>query len=363
MAERILLSGYFGYGNIGDEAILEAECAHLRLLKPDLELSVLMDNKARAEELQLTAYKRKSLWHIYQAVKSCDLVISGGGGLFQDSTGFGSVMYYGMILAAASILGKPSFLFSQGFGPIKTGIGKSLAKALLPLATKASFRDAESAEEFKKFAPGVPAEVTADPVFLLPSFSEEEAGRILDKCALPDPHKPVLAVIIRNWFGLDVAEYAKALNEWAASFDKESCPQILVIPFQYWFDEGISRRLTSLLQADCVMSPELNVKEMMALFSSPRIEMIFSMRLHALIMGAVCGRSVYGVAYDPKVERMCALCGAPCVDFTGLKSDKMRECLQEGWKERRERAADIAAKAANLRERAQKAALTALELL
>ncbi|MBQ7503601.1 polysaccharide pyruvyl transferase CsaB [bacterium] len=363
MGKRILLSGYFGYGNIGDEAILEAECAHLRLLRPDLELSVLMDNKARAEELQLIPYKRKSLWHIFQAVKSCDLVISGGGGLFQDSTGFGSVMYYGMILAAASILGKPSFIFSQGFGPIKTGIGKSLAKALLPLASKASFRDAASAEEFKKFAPDVPAEVTADPVFLLPSLSEEEAERALDKCALPDPQKPVLAVIIRNWFGLDVAEYAKALNGWAASFEKGACPQILVLPFQYWFDEGISRRLTSLLEADCVMAPELGVREMMALFSSPRIEMIFSMRLHALIMGAVCGRSVYGVSYDPKVERLCALCGAPCVDFSGLKADRMTECLKKGWTERRERAEEISAGAANLRERAQKAAIMALELL
>ena len=48
MGKRILLSGYFGFDNVGDEAILEAECTQLRQLDPSLELSALIDNQARA---------------------------------------------------------------------------------------------------------------------------------------------------------------------------------------------------------------------------------------------------------------------------------------------------------------------------
>ena len=359
---KVLLFGYFGFGNIGDEAILEAEVLALRSHRPDIELAALIDNKERAAELGIKPYKRKSIWQVYQAVKEANLVISGGGGLFQDSTGPASIMYYGSILALACILNKPTFIFSQGFGPIKTDLGKMLASRLLPLTTKATFRDELSLQEFKSFAPGVEASLSADPAFLLPRNVEESEG-ILQKCHLADPQKKIVVLVVRNWFGLDIALQAEAVNKWASSLSEEEKPQVLIVPFQYWFDEGICKRLQSLIKLPCSMAPQLNAREMLNLLGHERIELILSMRLHALILGASAGKVSLGISYDPKVERFCNLCGLPFVPLEGLTAERLAEALQSAWQKREELKMKVIENAGELRHKAEESVNLALELL
>ncbi|MGM9998593.1 MAG: polysaccharide pyruvyl transferase CsaB [Candidatus Bruticola sp.] len=363
MGRKILLSGYFGFDNVGDEAILEAECAQLRRLDPNVELSALIDNKARAEELQLKAYKRKSPWHIYKAISACDLVISGGGGLFQDSTGVSSVMYYGAILAMAAILNKPSFIFSQGFGPIRTDLGKMLAKQLLPLACRASFRDEESLQEFKKYAPKVEAILTADPAFLLFSKNKELSASMLQKCGLDNVKAPIAVVSLRSWFGLELASKAEAFNKWLADFAEEDRPHLLVLPMQYWYDEGISRRFVSLIKYPCTLAPQLKATEIAALLASEQIEMAAAMRLHTVILAAAASKATLGIAYDPKVSRICQLCGAPCLPLEKLEADELIRKLHETWQRRFELGGTIGINAENMRDKALQAFNIALEMV
>ncbi len=363
MGKRILLSGYFGFDNVGDEAILEAECTQLRKLDPSLELSALIDNKARAEELHLKAYKRKSIWQIYKAISECDLLISGGGGLFQDSTGIGSVMYYGAILTMAAILNKPSFIFSQGFGPIRTDLGKFIAQQLLPFANKASFRDEESLQEFKKFAPRVEAVLTADPAFLLQAESEQKSLEALEKCGVASVKAPIVVVALRSWFELELASKAEAFNKWLSSFSEEERPHLLVLPLQYWYDEGISRRFTSLIKYPCTMAPQLNVSEMVSLLAAKPVEMVVAMRLHAIILASSSAKPTLGIAYDPKVSRICQLCEAPCLPLEKLSVEDLSENLSKTWQHREELGKKIGQNASALRQKALQAFNIALEMI
>ena len=339
MGKRILIVGYFGFDNVGDETILQVECERLRQLRSDLELSVLMDNQARARELALTSYKRKSIYQIYQAIKAADLVLEGGGGLFQDSTGPGSVMYYGSILAAATMLQKPSFLLSHGFGPIRTDLGKLLAKSLLPLASKATFRDAESLEEFKKFAPQVEAQVLAD------------------------ASAPVVVISVRSWLGLSIEKQAKAYNDWWESLEVGNRPQFVIVPLQYWYDEGISKRLGSLLKAPSVVAPKLSGEEILALVAAPQVEMTVAMRLHALILTACAGKAMLGVAYDPKVANTCELCGAPYLHLKELDEENFAQKLTDAWEHRNDLALQIRRQVEMLRAKADTAFTMAMEML
>ena len=118
--KRILMYGYFGAGNMGDEAILEVQTKIIRELNPDVELSVLTHDKEKAKKLNLKPYDFKDILEIIKAIEECDLIISGGGGLFQDISGSFNPLYYGLMMYLGDVVQKPVFEFGQWFGPITT---------------------------------------------------------------------------------------------------------------------------------------------------------------------------------------------------------------------------------------------------
>ena len=83
---NILISGYYGFDNIGDESILRTLVSSLREHIPDCSLTVLSHNPASTrEKYGVEAVDRMSPVAILRAVKGCDMLISGGGSLLQAS--------------------------------------------------------------------------------------------------------------------------------------------------------------------------------------------------------------------------------------------------------------------------------------
>ena len=83
---NILISGYYGFNNIGDESILRTVIDNLREKVPDVDITVLSHAPAQtAEKYGVKAAARMSLWAIFRCVWRCDLLLSGGGSLlFQN---------------------------------------------------------------------------------------------------------------------------------------------------------------------------------------------------------------------------------------------------------------------------------------
>ncbi|MBF6633431.1 MAG: polysaccharide pyruvyl transferase family protein, partial [Planococcus sp. (in: Bacteria)] len=89
---RIVLSGYYGFDNVGDEAILYAIIHSLKEYYPRIEIIVLSNKPEKtAETYRVKAVNRWSLKDIRAAIKSSDGLISGGGSLLQDETGRKSI--------------------------------------------------------------------------------------------------------------------------------------------------------------------------------------------------------------------------------------------------------------------------------
>ncbi len=104
---KVVLSGYFGFGNAGDEAILAAEVAALRQLIPQVEITVLSGNPRKtAATYNVEAEPRGNLWALCRALRRADLLISGGGSLLQDITSNRSIPYYLGVMALAKLMGK-----------------------------------------------------------------------------------------------------------------------------------------------------------------------------------------------------------------------------------------------------------------
>ena len=163
---NILISGYYGFNNIGDESILRTVIDNLREKLPDVDITVLSQSPAQtSEKYGVKAAKRMSLWSIFRSVRRCDMLLSGGGSLLQDATSGRSILYYLFILRLAQLLGKRTFIYSQGIGPISAPRNRRLAAFVLRRTDGIVVRDAGSRDLLLEI--GVPEaliHVTADPV-------------------------------------------------------------------------------------------------------------------------------------------------------------------------------------------------------
>ncbi|MBR6916279.1 MAG: polysaccharide pyruvyl transferase family protein, partial [Clostridia bacterium] len=123
----ILISGYYGFSNIGDDAILRTVIEHTRATIPDSRITVLSNSpEETAEKYGVEAQPRMRFFRIIKAVRSSDIVISGGGSLLQDVTSRISILYYLFIIILAAIFKKRIFVYSQGIGPIRRRFNRKL---------------------------------------------------------------------------------------------------------------------------------------------------------------------------------------------------------------------------------------------
>jgi len=99
---RVVVSGYHGFGNIGDEAVLAALIQQTREIAPEAEYVALSGDPARTVSVHgIGAIPRTSVAVVVRELRRADLLVSGGGSLLQDVTGRGSVPYYAGIMLLA----------------------------------------------------------------------------------------------------------------------------------------------------------------------------------------------------------------------------------------------------------------------
>lgn len=120
--KKILIFGYFGYENFGDEFLLDTVIRILQDFVPENEIYVLYNTKksykifhSKPEE-KIVFIPRWNFKEIVNVIKTVDTVICCGG-LFQDKTrhGFGSLMYYTAIVVISKFFQKKVLLLGTEF--------------------------------------------------------------------------------------------------------------------------------------------------------------------------------------------------------------------------------------------------------
>ncbi|MBI3926543.1 MAG: polysaccharide pyruvyl transferase CsaB [Armatimonadetes bacterium] len=366
---RIVISGYYGLGNTGDEAVLEGMVGSLRKEDPGVELSVLTADEDNARRLGLRPVPRKQYGAVARALLASDLLLSGGGGLIQDSTGVGSVVYYLGIAAMARLLGRPVMFYSQGFGPVRTGLGRLLVKLLANRVHLITVRDEESAEGFRKA--GVtrpPLRVTADPALALEPapparikdiLKEEDlmehVGRLEGPAGRHSETGPLVAVTVRSWPGFGVDAVAEGLVRFA---DSEKA-RYLVMPFHPELDLAPSEKLCRELGGHArLLQRERSPAEVAGILRC--CDMVLGMRLHSLILAAAGGVPFVGLSYDPKVERFCRRAGAVPLNIEYLSSNEVAEALRHLLAGRAQARRQLRARIESMVEMARRTARAAL---
>ena len=297
---NILISGYYGFDNIGDESILRTLVSSLREHIPDCSLTVLSHNPASTrEKYGVEAVERMSPMAILRAVKKCDMLISGGGSLLQDVTSSKSLHYYLSIIRCAQFFRKKVFIYSQGIGPIdRPGNRRAAAKALKK-ADGIVVRDERSALLLEEI--GIAREkvvITADPVIRMKKPDKDVGAEILRKAGVSLGGRLTIGWAIRekDKDGRFVAEILKSIRWLKETYNAQS----VLIPFHYEEDGEVCRHIAAQLPDDTAVS--LNEKylseDMLSIIGN--MDLLVGVRLHSLIYAAIMGVPLIGVSYDPK---------------------------------------------------------------
>jgi polysaccharide pyruvyl transferase CsaB len=297
---RVLVSGYYGFGNLGDEAILAALAQELAAAVPDIEIEVLSSDLDHTHRVHgLDAAQRWKLPSIWRALRRSDYLLQGGGGLIQDATSTASPAYYLGVLALARLARRPYAIFLQGLGPLSRPIWQKWTARMFRRARLVVLRDARSADLLRQWGCPGPISVAADPVVLLRPAPRDE----LDAW-LADQHAPALDSPYRVLVPRQVGEHEPALTA-AARALASGGRRVLVVPFQRQ-DEEMAARIAAAAGATPLPAPE-DPRVAMALVADSAG--VLSVRLHALVFAAAAGVPALAVAYDPKVAAFCDAVG------------------------------------------------------
>ncbi|MDQ0285084.1 polysaccharide pyruvyl transferase CsaB [Desulfofundulus luciae] len=390
----VAISGYYGFDNLGDEAVLYSLLEALREVCPTVRPVVLSHAPERTSALYgVEAVNRWRVGEIYRALTRADLLLSGGGSLLQDVTGLKSLVYYLGVVWLARRLGKPVVFYAQGIGPVKSKTGRLLMRLVANDVQLITVRDENSARDLAEM--GVtrpPVEVTADPVLGLdPARADREKGmEILERMGILEPQvssdegdnsrpwdgdgtvpgegwgiegtpAPVAGVSVREWPGFGEKQQ-KAL----ARVCDDLCHRgyrVLFIPLQYPEDLAVSREVTAMMrERAAVLDRGLTVGEAVSLVAC--LDLLIGMRLHALILAAVMGVPPVGISYDPKVDRFLEQLGLqPAGQAAGLEYAALSRAVDEVLADPAGFRASLARMVGPLRERARATARLAGALM
>lgn len=299
MESKVLLAGYYGFDNSGDDAILKSMVEGLKNDKQVYKIKVLSnDPEATSREYGVESVNRFSLTSLISAMEATDIFVFGGGSLLQDVTSTRSLIYYLGLIRLAKFFGKKVFIFANGIGPIDNSWNRKITKDTLDQVDFITLRDQESLDFVKKLGVKNPnIEVTADPVFMLGPASEARVDQLLKLEDISLGPK-TLAISLRDWpRSSDLNQVFASFCDWLQGRDLD----ILLVPMHYPYDLDYLR-----LVKDQTTNPRVHlleskyqVEETIGVLSRCQVSM--AMRLHGVIYSAVAQVPTIGLVYDPKV--------------------------------------------------------------
>jgi len=350
---RILITGSYGQGNTGDEAILTAILDQLRRRMPDARLVVV----AGDTETIRRQFGVETVWWgdwagIAQAVRQSDMVIQGGGGIFFDYSGFHAwnlfengapdLAHYGGFSLLANLYHKPFMVYGVGVGPLTTDAGREMVKVAHSLADKITVRDVESKSSLEEL--GIESngiEVTADPAFSMRPADEGRAREILSEQGI-DCARPVIAVTARPWdYEITQSEWEHSLAGAISELAHSKQAQILMVPFHKGYDDGPLSRIREQLTASevFVLGNRYAPNEIAGVIGA--CDLLIGMRLHSILFAILTGTPAVALAYDPKVRSLARRIGHEeiCVDLADLS--RLKVVIDDVWERREELSRDF----------------------
>lgn len=324
--KKIIISGWYGNKNAGDEAILAAMIASLKGKIEDIEITVFSSDPTYTSKThhvkavhQLpfgilplgSAILRGRSFQTLKALREADLFILGGGGFLSDWQSWTVILQWLGQAVLAKMFKRKVMVYAVGAGPITTKKGKLLTRIILNrLVNVITVRDEASRKWLIKAGVTSQISITADPaVNLEPAKSARISEILSDIIRLKEP---VIGVCLapffhseRFWPGqhnrfLKYKEACVQVIDYAIS---KLGAQVIFIPMQPSLDVPFGREIIGSLQHKeraKLIQGEYTPQEIMGILG--RMDMVIGMRFHSLIFAAVMNIPMVGIMYLHKSE-------------------------------------------------------------
>lgn len=359
---NVVVSGYYGSKNAGDEAMLAAMLEVFADLDPKIKFTVISANPMDTTERHgVKAVNWLDLFSIIKTLRKADLLISGGGSLLQNVTSGRSLYYYMGILFLAMLVGTPVMLYAQGIGPVYGWLPRKLMCWFGNHAKLITVRDEGSLAELEKMNIHRPTiKVTADPVLAIHSVEKTIGQKILVKAGISRT-KPIVGICVREWRGL--RHYKQVLSEVLDKINADFGVQIVFIPMQYPEDVKAAEKIAAHMKSRAILlNDEYTTSELLSITGN--LDMLISIRLHALIFAGVMDVPMIGLSYDPKVDRFLNSIGEKTAgNLENVTAGKIMRQFIDKWQNKEEIRVINRQRLAELRALASSNAEMALDVL
>lgn len=294
---KIGIIGNYGATNIGDEAILRA------ILKShsEHELVVFSANPQDTHKelgvevaplfpLGIRSMLKHGFKQSFKALKSTDVIVLGGGGLMQDDVLLACFLWAWQVFWV-KLTKKPMFIYATGVGPLRTRIGRWLARWVYQYAVGITVRDHTSQNQLHRL--GLPLdniEITSDPAFLFKHVEQEQART---------PHTYIIS--LRPWLKYN-PKIVSVFSDYLLKLKEEKGAKFIFACMQSVKEHDLKVIEPVIKKVGGTLFKPKHFSELLE--TMRQCEFAIGMRYHFLIAALLTKTPVLAISYGHKVDSL-----------------------------------------------------------
>lgn len=295
----IVLCGYYGYGNLGDDALLKAAVARAKREMPDMKISALTrGGKIDSERFGVRCVCRKAPFAAAREIKGAQILVFGGGTLLQDGTSRRSLLYYTSVLRYAQKNGVRCELWGNGIGPVNSLESVRRICRTLRWCSYIGVRDRHSAMLAHRFLAhrGVTPNLEGDLAKDVISCNDSRADYLINRYFGGRDVKFVVVSVKGGGDREELLQIARAIKS-----AKARGLEVLFLEAFPKEDRAVTRRLCEAFGG--ALARGLSPSDAVGILR--RAEYAVSSRFHTLVFANAAGIGFEGIGNDPKIKGFC----------------------------------------------------------
>lgn len=306
--KRILIYGWFGHENLGDELILKSIIQLIKEIDESFIIDVMAPKtnnikKYHPEVNLVSTYIDTRIKSILRLIKynpinvirnviRADFLVIGSGGALSDWNPTSTKTLFFLIKLFKKVLKKPVIMLGVGAGPIERRESKVYFENILKYVDQISLRDKESYDLLKEI--GLKNIVlTNDVVFDLHPLYLNQYSPKIPKYNIGI----VIAPLILN-SNNKIERYKNSIIEYIKKCKKAGY-NITLIPFQYEYDIEFLKDISSCTDTEIFEEGKKNTWGIIDEINKQDI--IIGMRFHSVILSLMLNKPVLPIIYHNKV--------------------------------------------------------------